>query len=175
MIDEKLNNLIEQGVVVDLGEGVLGTPEKNTERYQQLDMLAAPVSQSLERYFMTLALLAQQGSGNLTAEEVVDLCHLLGQRLSVLYADDIPDFFDRALFTSFLNALIRLDYVQKDAETDVLTFDERINNIARHAHYILNPDIMQILQHVASLDDEEIKHAISEINNKKMIKFSRKR
>ncbi|MCD9150431.1 glycerol-3-phosphate 1-O-acyltransferase PlsB [Psychrobacter sanguinis] len=175
MIDEKLNNLIEQGVVVDLGEGVLGTPEKNTERYQQLDMLAAPVSQSLERYFMTLALLAQQGSGNLTAEEVVDLCHLLGQRLSVLYADDIPDFFDRALFTSFLNALIRLDYVQKDAETDVLTFDERINNIARHAHYILNPDIMQILQHVSSLDDEEIKHAISEINNKKMIKFSRKR
>lgn len=42
---------------------------------------------------MTLALLAQQGSGNLTENEVVDLCHLLGQRLSVLYADDIPDFF----------------------------------------------------------------------------------
>ena len=175
MIDEKLNNLIEQEVIVDLGEGVLGTPEKNSEQYQQLDMLAAPVSQSLERYFMALALLAQQGSGNLTAEQVVDLCHLLGQRLSVLYADDIPDFFDRALFTSFINALIRLDYVQKDAETGVLTFDERINNIARHAHYILNPDIMQILQHVSSLDDEEINHAISEIDNKNKSKFSRKR
>lgn len=175
MIDEKLTNLIEHGVVVDLGEGVLGTPEKNSEQYQKLDMLAAPVSQSLERYFMALALLAQQGSGHLTAEQVVDLCHLLGQRLSVLYADDIPDFFDRALFTSFLSALIRLDYVEKDAETGVLTFDERINNIARHAHYILNPDIMQIVQHVASLDDEEINHAINEIDNKKMSKFSRKR
>lgn len=175
MIDEKLNNLIEQGMVVDLGNGVIGTPEKNSEQYQQLDMLATPVSQSLERYFMSLALLAQQGSGNLTAEQVVDLCHLLGQRLSVLYADDIPDFFDRALFTSFLNTLIRLDYVQNDPETGVLTFDERINNIARHAHYILNPDIMQILQHVATLDEDEINHAISEINNKKLSKFSRKR
>ena len=159
----------------DLGDGVLGTPEKNSEQYQQLDMLATPVSQSLERYFMSLALLAQQGSGNLTAEQVVDLCHLLGQRLSVLYADDIPDFFDRALFTSFLSTLIRLDYVQKDPETGVLTFDERINNIARHAHYILSPDIMQILQHVATLDEEDINHAISEINNKKLSKFSRKR
>lgn len=174
VIDEKITNLIEQDIIVELGNGVLGTPEKNSEEYQQLDMLAAPVSQSLERYFMTLALLAQQGSGNLTEEQVVDLCHLLGQRLSVLYSDDIPDFFDRALFTSFLNALIRLDYVQKDPETGVLTFDERINNIAGHAHYILNPDMMQILEHVASLDEDEINHAISEINNKKISKFSRK-
>ncbi|WP_296402416.1 glycerol-3-phosphate 1-O-acyltransferase PlsB [Psychrobacter sp.] len=175
MIGEKLDTLIELEVLVDLGDGLLGMPEKNSEQYQQLDMLAAPVSNSLERYFMALALLAQQGSGNLTTEQVVDLCHLLGQRLSVLYADDIPDFFDRALFTSFLNALIRLDYVQNDPESGVLTFDERINNIARHAHYILNPDIMQILHHVANLDEEEINHAINEINNKKQSKFSRKR
>ncbi|PNK60568.1 glycerol-3-phosphate 1-O-acyltransferase PlsB [Psychrobacter sp. FDAARGOS_221] len=174
LIEETLSTLIQQNIIVDLGHNILSTPEKNSEQYQQLDMLASPVSQSLERYFMSLALLAQQGSGKLTAEQVVDLCHLLGQRLSVLYSDDIPDFFDRALFTSFLNALIRLDYVQKDAETGVLTFDERINNIAGHAHYILNPDMMQILEHVASLEEEEINHAISEINNKKLSKFSRK-
>ena len=124
---------------------------------------------------MTLALLAQQGSGNLTAEEVVDLCHLLGQRLSVLYADDIPDFFDRSLFTSFVNALSRLDYIQTDSETGVLTFDERINNIAHHAKYVLSTDMMQILQQVASLDEEEIAHAITAISNKKQRKFGRKR
>ncbi len=174
VLNQKVDNLIAHNLIVDLGNGMLSVPDANSNCYQQLQVLAAPVEQSLERYFMTLALLAQQGSGNLTEEEVVDLCHLLGQRLSVLYADDIPDFFDRSLFTSFVNALIRLNYLQKDEETGVLTFDQRINDIASHAN-VLSPDMMQILQQVASLDDKEIAHAITEISNKKQRKFGRKR
>jgi len=174
-LNKKVDSLLAYGLIVELGDGILSVPESNSKGYQQLQVLATPVGQSLERYFMTLALLAQQGSGNLTEKEVVDLCHLLGQRLSVLYADDIPDFFDRALFTSFISALTRLDYLQKDEETGVLTFDHRINDIAHHAKYVLTPDMMQILQQVASLDEEEITHAITEISNKKQRKFGRKR
>lgn len=174
-LNKKVDSLIAHGLIVELGDGMLSVPEANSRCYQQLQVLATPVEQSLERYFMTLALLAQQGSGNLTENEVVDLCHLLGQRLSVLYADDIPDFFDRALFTSFIGALTRLDYLQKEEETGILTFDQRINDIAHHAKYVLNPDMMQILQQVASLDEEEIAHAITEISNKKQRKFGRKR
>ena len=89
--------------------------------------------------------------------------------------DDIPDFFDRSLFISFVNALSRLNYIQTDPETGVLTFDERINNIAHHAKYVLSTDMMQILQQVASLNEEEIAHAITAISNKKQRKFGRKR
>ncbi|MEZ2692330.1 glycerol-3-phosphate 1-O-acyltransferase PlsB [Psychrobacter faecalis] len=174
-LNKKIDSLLSHGLIVELSDGVLSVPESNSKCYQQLQVLATPVEQSLERYFMTLALLAQQGSGNLTENEVVDLCHLLGQRLSVLYADDIPDFFDRALFTSFIGALIRLDYLQKDEETGILIFDQRIDNIAHHAKYVLSPDMMQILQQVASLNEEEIAHAITEISNKKQRKFGRKR
>ena len=174
-LNKKIDILIAHGLIIELGDGMLSVPEANSECYQQLQVLATPVEQSLERYFMTLALLAQQGSGNLTENEVVDLCHLLGQRLSVLYADDIPDFFDRALFTSFLGALTRLDYLQKEAETGILTFDQRINDIAHHAKYVLRPEMMQILQQVASLNEAEIAHAITEIRNKKQRKFGRKR
>lgn len=174
-LNKKVDSLLASGLIVELGDGMLSVPETNSKCYQQLQVLATPVEQSLERYFMTLALLAQQGSGNLTENEVVDLCHLLGQRLSVLYADDIPDFFDRALFTSFIGALIRLDYLQKDEETGILIFDQRIDNIAHHAKYVLSPDMMQILQQVASLNEEEIAYAITEISNKKQRKFGRKR
>ncbi len=174
-LNKKLDNLLAHGLIVELDNGMLSIPESNSRCYQQLQVLATPVEQSLERYFMTLALLAQQGSGNLTENEVVDLCHLLGQRLSVLYADDIPDFFDRALFTSFISALTRLDYLQKEEETGILTFDKRIDDIAHHAKYVLSPDMMQILQQVASLNEEEIAHAITEISNKKQRKFGRKR
>ncbi|OXL20211.1 glycerol-3-phosphate 1-O-acyltransferase PlsB [Psychrobacter sp. DAB_AL32B] len=174
-LNKKIDILIAHGLIIELGDGMLSVPEANSRCYQQLQVLATPVEQSLERYFMTLALLAQQGSGNLTENEVVDLCHLLGQRLSVLYADDIPDFFDRALFTSFLGALTRLDYLQKEEETGLLTFDQRIDDIAHHAKYVLSPDMMQILQQVANLNEEEIAHAITEISNKKQRKFGRKR
>ncbi|WP_350655707.1 glycerol-3-phosphate 1-O-acyltransferase PlsB [Psychrobacter sp. S1-30-MNA-CIBAN-0213] len=174
-LNQKIDNLIAHGLIIDLGDGMLSVPDANSSCYQQLEVLAAPVEQSLERYFMTLALLSQQGSGNLTTEEVVDLCHLLGQRLSVLYADDIPDFFDRSLFLSFVTALTRLDYLQIDDETGALNFDQRIDDIAHHAKYVLSPDMMQILQQVASLDDDEIAHAITEISNKKQRKFGRKR
>lgn len=174
-INKKIDNLIEQGLIVELGKDMLSVPAINSQQYQQLLVLATPIEQSLERYFMTLALLAQQGSGNLTAEQVVDLCHLLGQRLSVLYSDDIPDFFDPALFKSFVDALIRLDYLQKEPETGLLIFDERIKNIAHHARFVLSPEVMQLLQNVANLKDEEINHAITEISNKKQRKFSIKR
>lgn len=174
-LNKKVDSLLANGLIVELGNGMLSVPETNSKHYQQLQVLATPVEQSLERYFMTLALLAQQGSGNLTENEVVDLCHLLGQRLSVLYADDIPDFFDRALFTSFISALTRLDYLQKEEETGILTFDQRIDNIAHYAKYVLSPDMMQILQQVASLNEEEIAHAITEISNKRQRKFGRKR
>ncbi|HSP84620.1 MAG TPA: glycerol-3-phosphate 1-O-acyltransferase PlsB [Psychrobacter sp.] len=174
-LNKKIDILIAHGLIIELDDGMLSVPEANSRYYQQLQVLATPVEQSLERYFMTLALLAQQGSGNLTENEVVDLCHLLGQRLSVLYADDIPDFFDRALFTSFIGALTRLDYLQKEEETGILTFDHRINDIAHHAKYVLTSDMMQILQQVSSLNEEEIAHAITEISNKKQRKFGRKR
>lgn len=174
-IDCQLDNLIELGLMVDLGTDILAAPEQHSEPYQQLKLLGSPVEQSLERYFMTLALLAQQGSGKLSAEQVVDLSQLLGQRLSVLHADDIPDAFDRSLFTSFINALIRLNYLHTDADSQCLQFDQRIKNIAHYARYVLKADTMQMLHQISDLDDSEIEYAINEMTAKKQKKFALKR
>ncbi len=174
-INQKLDNLIEQGLIIDIGDDRVSMPKANSKSDQQLKVLATPIEQSLERYIMTLTLLAQQGSGKLTAEQVVDLCYLLGQRLSVLYADNIPDSFDRALFTSFINALVRLDYIQKDKESGVLYFDERINKIADNSRYILSLDVMHTLQQIANLDAEEIKRIITQLHSKKNRKFGKKK
>ncbi len=173
-INQKLDNLIDLGLIVDCGNGRVSMPKANSKSDQQLKVLASPIEQSLERYIMTLTLMAQQGSGKLTAEQVVDLCYLLGQRLSVLYADDIPDSFDRALFTSFINALVRLDYVQKDKESGILYFDERINQIAENSRYILSLDVMHTLHQIANLEEKEIQRIIAELHEKKARKFMKK-
>ena len=166
-VHQVLNLLIEQGVIVDLGQGVVGSPEGNSEAYQQLMVLASPAQQSLERYFMALTLLSEQGSNRLTTEQVVNLCYVLGQRVSVLHADDLPDMFDKALFTSFIDTLVRVGYVSIDDKTGLLTFDERIDKIAEHAKFVLHPDMMQLLRHTASLSHDEITLAMQEIKKKR--------
>ena len=166
-VHQVLNLLIEQGVIVDLGQGVVGSPEGNSEAYQQLMVLASPAQQSLERYFMALTLLSEQGSNRLNTEQVVNLCYVLGQRVSVLHADDLPDMFDKALFTSFIDTLVRVGYVTIDDKTGLLTFDERIDKIAEHAKFVLHPDMMQLLRHTASLSHDEIELAMQEIKKKR--------
>ncbi|MFW2177728.1 MULTISPECIES: glycerol-3-phosphate 1-O-acyltransferase PlsB [unclassified Moraxella] len=178
-LDEHIAVLIDEKILVDNGKNaeghsVITTPDPNTRSYQQLTVLANSVEQSLERYFMVLALLSQQGSGKLTKEQVIDLGHLLGQRLSVIYEDDMPDFFDRALFSSFIDALERLGYISL-SEGGFITFDHRIDNMAKNARFILDLDVMHILQQISQLGDEEIQRTLSELQAKKQKKFSRKK
>lgn len=174
-LQETLNNhidvLIAENIIVDKGVDANGkrgltTPDPNTHSYQQLTVLANAVSHSLERYFMVLALLSQQGSDKLTKEQVVDLGHLLGQRLSVIYADDIPDFFDRALFSSFLETLERLAYIQL-ADNGVIGFDNRIDDMAKNADFILDLDVLHTLHQMARLDDNEIQRTLAQLQAKK--------
>lgn len=165
--------IVDKGVTAD-GQRLFTTPEPNTRSYQQLTVLANSVEQSLERYFMILTLLSQQGSGKLTKEQTIDLGHLLGQRMSVIYEDDMPDFFDRALFSSFLDALERLKYVTI-ADNGVIEFDQRVDTMAKNARFILHLDVMHILQQIAQLSDDEIQRTLSELQAKKQKKFSRKK
>lgn len=166
-LDPIIDVLVAENVLVDLGSGVLSAPESNSESYQQLIVLASPVQQSLERYFMALTLLSEQGTGRLNSEQVVNLCYVLGQRVSLLYADDLPDMFDKALFTSFLDTLKRLNYIQIDEEAGLIGFDARIDDIARHAKFVLNPDMMQLLHHSAKLTDDDINTVLSQMDKKR--------
>ncbi len=173
VISQALQVLIDTKVVVDLGDGIIASPDGNSEDYQKLVVLASPAQQSLERYFMTLALLDEQGSGKLTLEQVVNLAHLVGGRVSVLYGDDLPDLFDKGLFTNFLNTLIRIKAVDVN-EGGYLCFDERIATIAHYARLVLSPDAMTLLHHSAQLTEEELL-SITQDNSKDNSKRQNKR
>ncbi len=172
-----IDTLVEEQIIIEKepnkqGERILGTPEPNTRNYQQLKVLANSVEQSLERYFMVLSLLSQQGSEKLSKEQVVDLCHLLGQRLAVLYEADMPDFFEPALFRSFLDALERLGYIHLN--NHLICFDQRIDKMAKNAHYVLNLETMHVLQQISQLTDDEIHRTLAELHQRRQKKFKKK-
>ncbi|PSD34122.1 glycerol-3-phosphate 1-O-acyltransferase PlsB, partial [Acinetobacter radioresistens] len=121
-ICQNADALIQGGLMSQDEEGNLLSSAPNTEEHNQLVVLAAPVKQSLERYYMTLALITQRGSGTISAKQVEDLSHLLGQRLSVLYEFNSPEFFDKALFQSFIKVLTQQEYIRTN-ENGLIEFD----------------------------------------------------
>ncbi|MFA9202858.1 MAG: hypothetical protein ACEQSD_02530, partial [Flavobacteriales bacterium] len=153
-------------LVLDDGSGTLYSPAPNSAAYSQLTVLAAPVQQSLERYFMTLTLITQQGTGRMTAKQIEDLSHLLGQRLSILYEFNAPEFFDRTLFKSFVETLAKFDYLQLDEE-QIIHFDHRLERMAEDSRLILNADTLNTLQHMTCVTDEEVDTAMQAIAKKK--------
>ena len=61
---------------------------------------------------MAIALLLQSGSGSITQEALEQRCHLMAQRMSVLYGLNSPEFFDKSLFRNFFDLLRRRNVIQ---------------------------------------------------------------
>jgi len=135
--------LIQAKLISEDTEGNLISPAPNSEYHNQLVVLAAPVMQSLERYYMTLALITQRGSGNISTRQVEELSHLVGQRLSVLYEFNSPEFFDKALFQSFIKVLTQQGYISTNAD-NAIVFDENFQNVAQYANLVLDDVTLQM-------------------------------
>ncbi len=108
---------------------------------------------------MTLALITQRGSGNISAKQVEELSHLLGQRLSVLYEFNSPEFFDKALFQSFLKVLTQQNYIRTNDQGQI-EFDDNFRQMAAGAQLVLDEVTLQMLQHITTFTDEELKDAL---------------
>ncbi|NCI78075.1 glycerol-3-phosphate 1-O-acyltransferase PlsB [Acinetobacter kanungonis] len=154
--------LINAKLITEDAEGHLISPAPNSEEHNQLLVLAGPVMQSLERYYMTLALITQRGSGNISTRQVEELSHLVGQRLSVLYEFNSPEFFDKALFQGFIRVLTQQGYISTNAEGSIV-FDSNFSNIAANANLVLDDVTLQMLQHITTFSDEELKQVLDAV------------
>ena len=175
-IEQYIDALAQSNLISIDDQNSLFCPAPNSEDHNQLVVLAAPVRQSLERYYMTLALITQRGSGNISTKQVEDLSHLLGQRLSVLYEFNSPEFFDKALFQSFIKVLTEQGYISKNEEGSIV-FDEQFRNVAQYANLVLDDVTLQMLQHITSFTDDELKDAldaVAEQQAKKRLKRKKK-
>ena len=157
-VNTYIDALIAANLIAQDGENLVA-PTPNSEAHHQLEVLAAPVMQSIERYYMTLALITQRGSGNISTRQVEELSHLVGQRLSVLYEFNSPEFFDKALFQSFIKTLTQKGYISTN-EDNAIVFDESFRNIAQYADLVLDEVKLQMLHNLTAFTDEELKEAL---------------
>ena len=106
----------------------------------RLSVLAQATIQTIERYYLAIALLLQAGSGAITQEALEERCHLMAQRMSLLYGLNSPEFFDKSLFRNFIDLLRRRSVIQV-SEDGRLAFGEPLLAVAADAQMVLSEQI----------------------------------
>ena len=115
-------------------------PAPTSAEAMQLSLLAQSSLQTIERYYLTIALLLRAGSGALTQAMLEERCHLMAQRMSLVYGFDSPEFFDRSLFENFID-LLRERGVVATSAAGKLQFGEVLTRVAQDAQLVLNEEI----------------------------------
>lgn len=137
------DSLVRLGLLGMSGDYLQRTPGGSDQTYY-LRLLGNAMLQTFERYYITIAVLAKNGSGKLGRQQLEQLCTQSAQRISLLHELDAPEFSDRTLFKQFIESLQDIQVLGRD-DAGNLTFDRRLETFARDAKLVL---------------DKEVRHAI---------------
>jgi len=134
-----LSSMAEQKVLIKTKTG-FKRPDRSDLGYLQLMRLALIVQPILERYYMTFVAIWQTAALPLSETELEQHCHLLAQKISMLYGINAPDFFDRQLFRHFIETALELDYLEKN-EADALIFAESFEHVNLDIRNLLSVEV----------------------------------
>ena len=113
VIDQWLAAFVEQGLLRE-EDGVFLRPAPSSRQFVLLTLLSRAIAQTLQRFYMAIALVLNAGQNALSAEELEDLCTVMAQRLSILHGLNAPEFFDKSLFRHFIQTLLDERVLRQD-------------------------------------------------------------
>ncbi|HEX5352786.1 MAG TPA: glycerol-3-phosphate 1-O-acyltransferase PlsB [Rhodanobacteraceae bacterium] len=147
-IDALIDFLIAHGLLAggDDGRPLHLATGREDDAYQ-LRLLAQCLLQAFERYYIAVAALVKNGPNTLNAGQLENLCQLAAQRLSLLYQQSAPEFFDKSLFRGFIQKLRERRIVWADADGK-LGFDTVLNDVAHDARLILAREVRQSIMKI---------------------------
>ncbi|MDH4584966.1 glycerol-3-phosphate 1-O-acyltransferase PlsB [Pseudomonas sp. BN415] len=131
VVDQWLAAFVEQGLLKVEGD-VYVRPAPSSRQFVLLTLLARAIVQTLQRFYMSIALLLNAGQNQLSAEELEDLCTVMAQRLSILHGLNAPEFFDKSLFRHFIQTLLDQRVLRRD-EAGKLSYHELLGELAEGA------------------------------------------
>jgi glycerol-3-phosphate O-acyltransferase len=140
VIDRAEASLRGRGLILVEDDGRLRAPPPNSEASPELRQLGEIIRPTLERQFLTLALLQHSGSGKLTRAQLEDDTHLLAQRLAMLYEFNPAEFSEKLLFANVIRSLIDGGLLEINAE-GLLCFDERITQAVAQTELLLAAEV----------------------------------
>jgi glycerol-3-phosphate O-acyltransferase len=141
VVESMLESLAAHGLIeCDRERGEWRRPAPTSAQAVQLSLLAQSTIQTIERYYLAVALLLKAGSGQITQATLEQSCQLMAQRITMLYGFNSPEFFDRSLFGHFIDLLRSRGVIQVSREGK-LEFDDVLRRVAQDAQVVLNEQI----------------------------------
>jgi glycerol-3-phosphate O-acyltransferase len=154
VVDEWLTAFVEQGLL-RREEDVYLRPPPSSRQFVLLTLLARAIMQTLQRFYMAIALLLNQPQNSLSAEELENLCTVMAQRLSILHGLNAPEFFDKSLFRHFIQTLLDQAVLRKD-EAGRLSHHPMLGELVEGAaKRVLPAEIRLSIRQVAQDRNEE--------------------
>jgi glycerol-3-phosphate O-acyltransferase len=147
--EQELDGIVERALVSLASLGLLEgsrdshtwrRPAPSSEAAMQLSLLAQTTIQTIERYYLAIALLVRAGSGEITQKLLEERCQLMAQRMTMLYGFNSPEFFDPSLFENFID-LLRARGVVRANDSGRLLFDDVLIRVEADAQLVLSEQI----------------------------------
>ena len=145
--------LIENKLLHQEGDSIV-RPAIGSDQFVQLSILSRFIIQTLERYYISVAILIQKGSGKIDASELEKESTQMAERMSILFGLNAPEFFDKALFRNFINKLQAKNVVTSNAD-EKLEYGEQIERVSDDARFVLNSELRQAITQVTSLETQK--------------------
>ncbi|MFT5781912.1 MAG: glycerol-3-phosphate O-acyltransferase [Pseudomonas sp.] len=153
VIDQWLAAFVEQGLL-RFEDGVFLRPAPSSRQFVLLTLLSRTIAQTLQRFYMAIALVLNAGQKALSAEELEDLCTVMAQRLSILHGLNAPEFFDKSLFRHFIQTLLDEGVLRQD-EAGKLSYHHLLGDLAEGAAKRVLPAEIRLSIRQVALDQND--------------------
>ncbi|MDP3846610.1 MAG: glycerol-3-phosphate 1-O-acyltransferase PlsB [Pseudomonas sp.] len=153
VIDQWLAAFVEQGLL-RFEDGVFLRPAPSSRQFVLLTLLSRAIAQTLQRFYMAIALVLNAGQNALSAEQLEDLCTVMAQRLSILHGLNAPEFFDKSLFRHFIQTLLDEGVLRQD-EAGKLSYHELLGDLAEGAAKRVLPAEIRLSIRQVALDHND--------------------
>ncbi|NVJ61590.1 MAG: glycerol-3-phosphate 1-O-acyltransferase PlsB [Gammaproteobacteria bacterium] len=118
-LDKTIEFLTDHKLLEAHGEDLI-CPPIESEEYSSLMLLADILKETLERYGITLTLLATHaGTGSIRRAELEAQSQKLAQRIAALYSIYAPESFDKTLFQQIVGTLRRQGFIKNKDSGDL--------------------------------------------------------
>lgn len=153
--------LVIDSLIAELGrQGLVKTRDMllypAQPRLYTLELLAASVSETLQRYAITFLLL--RANPNLNRSTLEKESRIMAQRLSVLHGINAPEFFDKAVFSTLVATLRSEEYISDTSNA----IDKKVSEMCDILSELITIDIFSTIESASLLANKPAIAALPE-------------
>ncbi|QPG05623.1 glycerol-3-phosphate 1-O-acyltransferase PlsB [Salinimonas marina] len=142
--DKLISQMIEQGLLREQGDCLL-PPEANNKAFHSAWLLSRCMQETFQRYAVVLTIIEKERV--VSRGQLERTSRKVAERLSTLYGMSSPEFYDKNVLSSFINAL-RENHWLDSAADGALKYCEESAALRQDIMALVWPEIVQHLENV---------------------------